>query len=64
MFFFFQVVAKWEQLSLVLINDFVGVGTDQLLVIFDAALNTDQLTSFAITDFVRINFSVSSVCMV
>ncbi|XP_057615793.1 Fanconi anemia group B protein [Chionomys nivalis] len=53
----FKVVAKWEQLSLVLINDFVGVGTDQLLVIFDAALNTDQLTSFAITDFVRINFS-------
>ncbi|KAH0500420.1 Fanconi anemia group B protein-like protein [Microtus ochrogaster] len=53
----FKVVAKWEQLSLILINDFVGVGTDQLLVIFDAALNTDQLTSFAITDFVRINFS-------
>ncbi|CAO2624044.1 Fanconi anemia group B protein homolog [Lemmus lemmus] len=53
----FKVVAKWEQLSLVLINDFVGVGTDQLLVIFDAALNTDQLTSFAITDFVRINYS-------
>ncbi|XP_038172587.1 Fanconi anemia group B protein [Arvicola amphibius] len=53
----FKVVAKWEQLSLVLINDFVGVGTDQLLVLFDAALNTDQLTSFAITDFVRINFS-------
>ncbi|XP_037055328.1 Fanconi anemia group B protein isoform X2 [Peromyscus leucopus] len=53
----FKVVAKWEQLSLVLINDFVGVGTEQVLVIFEDAQNTDQLTSFAITDFVRISYS-------
>ncbi|KAL6075416.1 hypothetical protein STEG23_006017 [Scotinomys teguina] len=53
----FKVVAKWEQLSLVLINDFVGVGTEQVLVIFEDSVNTDQLTSFAITDFVRISYS-------
>ncbi|KAL1766910.1 Fanconi anemia group B protein isoform X1 [Sigmodon hispidus] len=53
----FKVVAKWEQLSLVLINDFVGVGTEQALIIFEDGLNADQLTSFAITDFVRISYS-------
>ncbi|XP_006973259.1 Fanconi anemia group B protein isoform X1 [Peromyscus maniculatus bairdii] len=53
----FKVVAKWEQLSLVLINDFVGVGTEQVLVIFEDAQNTHWLTSFAITDFVRISYS-------
>ncbi|XP_051035015.1 Fanconi anemia group B protein [Phodopus roborovskii] len=53
----FKVVAKWEQLSVVLINDFVGIGTEQVLVIFEDALNTNQLTSFAITDFVRISYS-------
>ncbi|XP_012971846.1 Fanconi anemia group B protein isoform X1 [Mesocricetus auratus] len=53
----FKVVAKWEKLSLVLVNDFVGVGTEQVLVIFEDVLNTDQLTSFAITDFVRISYS-------
>ncbi|XP_036031338.1 Fanconi anemia group B protein [Onychomys torridus] len=53
----FKVVAKWEQLSLVLINDFVGVGTEQVLVIFEDAQNTDRLTSFALTDFVRISYS-------
>ncbi|XP_055471769.1 Fanconi anemia group B protein isoform X2 [Psammomys obesus] len=53
----FKVVAKWEKLSLVLINDFVGVGTEQVLVIFEDFLSADQLTSFTITDFVKISYS-------
>jgi hypothetical protein len=61
---FFQVVAKWEQLSLVLVNDFAGVGTEQVLVVFEDSLDADQLTSFTVTDFVKIWYSVSSVYVV
>ncbi|ERE65917.1 putative Fanconi anemia group B protein like protein [Cricetulus griseus] len=53
----FKVVAKWKQVSIILTNDFLGVGTDQVLVIFEDVLNTDQLTSFAITDLIRITYS-------
>ncbi|XP_028617845.1 Fanconi anemia group B protein [Grammomys surdaster] len=53
----FKVVAKWEQLRLVLVNDFAGVGTEQVLVVFEDSLDADQLTSFTITDFVKIWYS-------
>ncbi|XP_029390143.1 Fanconi anemia group B protein [Mus pahari] len=53
----FKVVAKWEQLSLVLVNDFAGVGTEQVLVVFEDSLDADQLTSFTVTDFVKIWYS-------
>nr|XP_034341401.1 Fanconi anemia group B protein isoform X2 [Arvicanthis niloticus] len=53
----FKVVAKWEQLSLVLVNDFAGVGTEQVLVVFEDSLDADQLTSFTITDFVKMWYS-------
>lgn len=58
------MVAKWEQLSLVLVNDFAGVGTEQVLVVFEDCLDADQLTSFTVTDFVKIWYSVSSVYVV
>lgn len=50
-------MAKWEQLSLVLVNDFAGVGTEQVLVVFEDSLDADQLTSFTVTDFVKIWYS-------
>ncbi|XP_052026412.1 Fanconi anemia group B protein [Apodemus sylvaticus] len=53
----FKVVAKWEQLSLVLVNDFAGIGTEQILVVFEDSLDADQLTSFTVTDFVKIWYS-------
>ncbi|KAM5236358.1 Fanconi anemia group B protein-like [Ctenodactylus gundi] len=54
----FQVVAKWEQFSSVLIDDFVGTGTQQVLLLFKKdSLNTDSLTSFTITNLDKINYS-------
>ncbi|KAL4693617.1 hypothetical protein H8957_002490 [Semnopithecus entellus] len=53
----FQVAAKWEKLSLVLIDDFIGSGTEQVLLLFKDSLNSDCLTSFKITDLGKINYS-------
>ncbi|XP_008987220.1 Fanconi anemia group B protein [Callithrix jacchus] len=53
----FQVAAKWEKVSLVLIDDFIGSGTEQVLLLFKDALNSDYLTSFKITDLRNINYS-------
>nr|XP_024647378.1 Fanconi anemia group B protein isoform X2 [Macaca nemestrina] len=53
----FQVAAKWEKLSLVLIDDFIGSGTEQVLLLFKDSLNSDCLASFKITDLGKINYS-------
>nr|XP_013000328.1 Fanconi anemia group B protein [Cavia porcellus] len=53
----FQVAAKWENLSSVLIDDFIGTGTEQLLLLFKDSLNTDCLASFKITDLVKLDYS-------
>ncbi|XP_008059293.1 Fanconi anemia group B protein [Carlito syrichta] len=53
----FQVAAKWEKLSLVLIDDFVGSGTEQVLLLFKDSLNSDCLASFKITNLGSINYS-------
>ncbi|XP_062039499.1 Fanconi anemia group B protein isoform X2 [Lepus europaeus] len=53
----FQVAAKWEKVNSVLIDDFVGTGTDQVLVLFKNSLNSDCLTSFKLTDLGSINYS-------
>ncbi|XP_012505250.1 PREDICTED: Fanconi anemia group B protein [Propithecus coquereli] len=53
----FQVVAKWEKLSLVLIDDFIGTGSEQVLLLFKDSLNSDCLTSFKITNLENINYS-------
>uniref|UniRef100_A0A2K6GLW9 Fanconi anemia group B protein n=1 Tax=Propithecus coquereli TaxID=379532 RepID=A0A2K6GLW9_PROCO len=51
------VVAKWEKLSLVLIDDFIGTGSEQVLLLFKDSLNSDCLTSFKITNLENINYS-------
>ncbi|XP_045393663.1 Fanconi anemia group B protein [Lemur catta] len=53
----FQVVAKWENLSLVLVDDFIGTGSEQVLLLFKDSLNSDCLTSFKITNLENINYS-------
>ncbi|XP_037373955.1 LOW QUALITY PROTEIN: Fanconi anemia group B protein-like [Talpa occidentalis] len=53
----FQVAAKWENTKSVLIDDFIGTGTEQLLLLFNDSLNLDCLSSFKITDFGSINYS-------
>ncbi|XP_008571408.1 PREDICTED: Fanconi anemia group B protein [Galeopterus variegatus] len=53
----FQVAAKWEKLSSVLIDDFIGTGTEQVLLLFKDSLNSDCLTSFKITDLGNMNYS-------
>ncbi|XP_003791902.1 Fanconi anemia group B protein [Otolemur garnettii] len=53
----FQVAAKWEKISLVLIDDFIGTGTEQVLLLFKDSLNSDCLTSFQITNLENINYS-------
>lgn len=53
----FQVAAKWEQISSVLIDDFIGIGTEQVLLLLKDSLNSDCLSSFKITDLDSINYS-------
>ncbi|XP_058148082.1 Fanconi anemia group B protein isoform X2 [Dasypus novemcinctus] len=53
----FQVAAKWEKISSVLIDDFIGSGMEQVLILFKDSLNSECLASFQITDFGNINYS-------
>ncbi|GAB5584428.1 Fanconi anemia group B protein isoform X2 [Prionailurus iriomotensis] len=53
----FQVAAKWEKISSVLIDDFIGAGTEQVLLLFQDSLNSDCLSSFTVTDLGNINYS-------
>ncbi|KAM7045216.1 Fanconi anemia group B protein isoform 1-T2 [Molossus nigricans] len=53
----FQIAAKWEKISSVLIDDFIGTGTEQVLLLLKDSLNSDCLSSFKITDLDNINYS-------
>nr|KAF6431712.1 hypothetical protein HJG63_008192 [Rousettus aegyptiacus] len=53
----FQVAAKWEKIRLVLIDDFIGTGNEQVLLLFQDSLNSDCLSSFKVTDLDHINYS-------
>ncbi|XP_016058438.1 PREDICTED: Fanconi anemia group B protein isoform X2 [Miniopterus natalensis] len=53
----FQVAAKWEEISSVLIDDFIGTGTEQVLLLLKDSLTSDCLSSFQITDLDSINYS-------
>ncbi|XP_053511803.1 Fanconi anemia group B protein isoform X1 [Artibeus jamaicensis] len=53
----FQVAAQWEKTSLALIDDFIGTGREQVLVLFKDSLNSDCLSSFKITNLENINYS-------
>ncbi|XP_045852446.1 Fanconi anemia group B protein [Meles meles] len=53
----FQVAAKWEKIRSVLIDDFIGTGSEQVLLLFQKSLNSDCLSSFTITDLGCVNYS-------
>ena len=55
-----QVAAQWENISAVLIDDFIGTGREQVLLLFKDSLNSDCRSSFKITNLENINYSVSS----
>ncbi|KAM6151454.1 Fanconi anemia group B protein [Rhynchocyon petersi] len=52
----FQVATKWEKITSLLIDDFIGTGTEQVLLLLNNSLNSDCLASFKITDLVNINY--------
>ncbi|NXI64953.1 FANCB protein, partial [Anseranas semipalmata] len=51
-----QVASKWQKAKSVLVDDFVGCGTEQLLLLFKDDSNTDALNTFKITDFGEVNY--------
>ncbi|NXD23648.1 FANCB protein, partial [Spelaeornis formosus] len=52
-----QVASKWQRVKCVLVDDFIGSGSEQLLVLFQDDCNTDLLSTFRITDLVKFNFA-------
>ncbi|XP_020863058.1 Fanconi anemia group B protein [Phascolarctos cinereus] len=53
----FQVASKWQKIKSVLVDDFIGSGTEQLLLVFKDTFGTNCLTSFKITDLGNVNYS-------
>lgn len=47
----------------VLVDDFIGSGSEQLLLLFKDDSNTDMLSAFKITDLGGVDYAVSSVCL-
>ncbi|XP_007668604.2 Fanconi anemia group B protein [Ornithorhynchus anatinus] len=56
----FQVTSKWQNVKSVLVDDFTGSGTEQILLIFEDEFNPDCLTTFRITNLSNINYSSDS----
>ncbi|XP_006892447.1 PREDICTED: Fanconi anemia group B protein [Elephantulus edwardii] len=53
----FQVAMKWEKIMSLLIDDFIGTGTEQVLLLSKSSLNSDCLASFKMTNLANINYS-------
>uniref|UniRef100_A0A673APJ4 FA complementation group B n=1 Tax=Sphaeramia orbicularis TaxID=375764 RepID=A0A673APJ4_9TELE len=55
----FQVTSHWSGVSSVHVDDFMGYGTDQMLLIFkDPDVESSSLGSFLLTDLCGISYSV------
>ncbi|NWS71284.1 FANCB protein, partial [Crotophaga sulcirostris] len=52
-----QVASKWQKVKSVLVDDFIGSGSEQLLLLFKDDSNTDMLSSFEITDLGEVNYA-------
>lgn len=57
-----QVGACWSGVSSVLVDDFVGCGTDQILLVFQDQKPPDSVTNFMMTDLCGTMYSVSLAC--
>ncbi|NWU27086.1 FANCB protein, partial [Dyaphorophyia castanea] len=51
-----QVASKWQKVKCVLVDDFIGSGSEQLLLLFKDDSNTDMLSTFKITDLGEVNY--------
>ncbi|NXM38354.1 FANCB protein, partial [Gymnorhina tibicen] len=52
-----QVASKWQKVKCVLVDDFIGSGSEQLLLLFKDDSNTDVLSTFKITDLGQVNYA-------
>ncbi|NXO63567.1 FANCB protein, partial [Phainopepla nitens] len=52
-----QVASKWQKVKCVLVDDFIGSGSEQLLLLFEDDCNTDVLSTFKITDLGEVNYA-------
>ncbi|XP_030332301.1 Fanconi anemia group B protein [Strigops habroptila] len=52
-----QVASTWQKVKSVLVDDFIGSGSEQLLLLFKDDSNTDVLNSFKITDLGEVNYA-------
>ncbi|KAM6309534.1 Fanconi anemia group B protein [Podargus strigoides] len=52
-----QVASKWQKVKSVLVDDFIGSGSEQLLLLFKDESNTDVLSTFTITDLGVVNYA-------
>lgn len=54
----FTVASEWSGVASVLVDDFLGIGTDQMLLIFNETNTTsDHLGLFSITDLCGVSYS-------
>ncbi|XP_063248945.1 Fanconi anemia group B protein [Prinia subflava] len=52
-----QVASKWQKVKCVLVDDFIGSGSEQLFLLFEDDSNTDVLSTFKITDLGEVNYA-------
>ncbi|XP_074839456.1 Fanconi anemia group B protein isoform X2 [Carettochelys insculpta] len=58
----FQVTSRWQEAMSVLIDDFIGTGTEQILLLFKDISNTDSLSKFIITDSGKVSYASDIKC--
>ncbi|XP_074714848.1 Fanconi anemia group B protein [Strix uralensis] len=52
-----QVASKWQEVKSLLVDDFIGSGSEQLLLLFKDDSNADVLSTFKITDLGAVNYA-------
>ncbi|KFQ76515.1 Fanconi anemia group B protein, partial [Phoenicopterus ruber ruber] len=52
-----QVASRWQKVKSVLVDDFIGSGSEQLLLLFKDDSSTDVLSTFKITDLGEVNYA-------
>ncbi|XP_042315764.1 Fanconi anemia group B protein isoform X2 [Sceloporus undulatus] len=52
----FQVAFCWKDVTSILVDDFAGIGTEQILVLKSNSIS-ENLNTFQITDFVKVNYA-------
>ncbi|NXC21841.1 FANCB protein, partial [Corythaeola cristata] len=57
-----QVASKWQKVKSVLVDDFIGSGNEQLLLLFKDDSNTDVLSTFRITDLGEVDYASDTNC--